>query len=124
MQSRIRTLRVCRSNSHIHIAQNAKLGRQLQALGNCPYVVVGAAAAVARSLPVHEGGGCEARSIVYLKGNNESWEEDKLDDARKNVGSLEQLSKHFVRRSSTRIRNCDRQRSEGNDEEEQERLWI
>lgn len=47
MQSRIRTLRVCRSIPHIHIAQNAKLRRQLQALGNCHYVVVGAASAVA-----------------------------------------------------------------------------
>lgn len=102
MQSRIRTLRVCRSNSHIHIAQNAKLRCQLQALGN---VVGAAAAAAARSLPVH-GGGVQG-SIVCLKGNNESWEEDKLDDARKNVGSLEQLCQHFVRRSSTRIRICD-----------------
>lgn len=59
MQSRIRTLWVCRSIPHIHIAQNANLRRQLQALGNCHYVVVvvgAASAAVAStSLPVHEG---------------------------------------------------------------------
>lgn len=64
-------------------------------------------------------------SIVCLKGNNESWEEDKLDDARKNVGSLEQLSKHFGSAGAARAYGfVMRQRSEGNDDHEQEALDL
>lgn len=64
-------------------------------------------------------------SIVCLKGNNESWEEDKLDDARKNVGSLEQLSKHFGSAGAARAYGFGmRQRSEGNDDDEQEALDL
>lgn len=61
------------------------------------------------------------RSSTWKVSNKESWEEDKLDDARKNVGSLEQLSQHFVRRSAARAYGfLMRQRPKRDDDEEEQ----